>query len=83
MRYCAWIRIGRCDERLCEHARTSAPRLSSGLLLRMQPVARARRLHQDVRKAEARSTLGRFNLRQAAHQTAGGKSRRWTKVSSL
>jgi len=49
----------------------------------MQPVARARRLHQDVRKAEARSTLGRFNLRQAAHQATGGKSRRWTKVSSL
>jgi len=83
MRYCAWIRIGRCDERLCEHARTSAPRISSGLLLRMQPVARARRLHQDVRKAEARSTLGRFNLREAAHQTAGGKSRCRTTVSSL
>ena len=83
LRYCACIRLGRRDEPLRQHARTSAPRLSSGLLLRMQPVARARRMRQDVSNAEARHTLGRFNLREAAHQTAGGKSRCRTTVSSL
>ena len=83
LRYCACIHLGRRDEPLRQHARTSAPRLSSGLLLRMQPVARARRMRQDVSNAEARHTLGRFNLREAAHQTAGGKSRCRTTVSSL
>jgi hypothetical protein len=48
LRYCACIRFGRRDEPLCQYAWTSAPRLSSGLLLPMQPVACTRRMRQDV-----------------------------------